>query len=211
MPAGRLLEAAGDRRPRGMIASAPGVTRTRDRTRLTERRRPRTPGPHGSGVRVLWLRAMRRSAAFGGALPQAGAVAEEGLAALLREVGAPLLSRGDAPHARRRRLAGAGGHRDAAAAPHASAAAPTARAAPAATGRAARRGATVVAGIDPPTARERRQPDDRQETPRGKAHATSWPQIGRSVAHALKLEPQPHEPLEFGLLNLNPAPWSPST
>jgi len=35
MPAGRLLEATSDGRPRGMIAIAKGATRSRNRTRLT--------------------------------------------------------------------------------------------------------------------------------------------------------------------------------
>src|ERR1019366_1192338 len=105
MPAGRLLEAAGDRRPRGMIASAPGVTRTRDRTRLTERRRPRTPGPHGSGVRVC------ASAPGRGALPHAGVVADEGLAAPARvHIGAGLLTGSDALRAGGGGVARAGGH-----------------------------------------------------------------------------------------------------
>jgi hypothetical protein len=43
---------------------------------------------------------------------------------------------------------------------------------------------------------------------RGVARATQPGPIKQS--QALKLEPQPQDPFEFGLLNLNPAPCMPS-
>jgi hypothetical protein len=150
------------------------------------------------------------SAAFGCALPHAGVAAEEGLAALIREVGAPLLPGGDARHARRRRLARAGRYGDAAAAGAPAAGAPAGDP-PAA--RATGWPAAIATRVDLAAACERCQADERHETPRQRPHALIMAASGPirrlgsvASAQALKLEPQPQEPLEFGLLNLKPAP-----
>ncbi len=51
-----------------------------------------------------------------------------------------------------------------------------------------------------------------QAESRGRLLEARMPLPGsRREGHAEKLEPQPHEPFEFGLLNLKPAPCRPST
>lgn len=62
------------------------------------------------------------------------------------------------------------------------------------------------ASLPPRSTRVTSTLDRGRKPPGGRASALDPP-----VDHALNEEPQPQEPFEFGLLNLNPAPWSPST